>query len=449
MPSAWKCAKVTPVHKSGSINDEANYRPISILPVMSKILEKVIYDQLKNYLEENNLLSNQQFGYRAGRSTEIAATLFLDDIRREIESGKMVGAVFMDLSRAFDTISHATLMDKLRSYGLNGLEHSWFNNYISQRTQAVYIDGEYSPEYLVTTGVPQGSLLGPLLFVIYFNDFPDCLTHSKVIMYADDTVIYVAHKDLKVIETTLNQDFVEIADYLNTSELIINLKKGKTECMLFATSKKLSKIEGTLTVKYGDHIINNTSCYEYLGNSIDPSITMNMNFKKRYKKASSRIRLLGKVRHYLTIEAAEKVYNTMIAPLLTYCCIVKLPLSTTQVASLKSIEDRASKILYGKSVMKEVSSISRLRNIRACSIVHKCLRKDICTPMRDYFVINEHNLNTRNKNLLIKLPKIKLELGRQTFLYSGAKLFNDLPITCRKEQDFGLFKELLKSCGFN
>ena len=118
--------------------------------------------------------------------------------------------------------------------------------------------------------------------------------------------------------------------------------------------------------KYGDHVINSTTCYEYLGNFIDPSITLNMNFDKRYKNASSRIRLLGKVHKYLTVEASEKVYNTIIALLLTYCCIVKLPLYGTQATSLQSIEDRASKIVYGKSKMREVPSISRMRNIKAC-----------------------------------------------------------------------------------
>ncbi len=149
-------------------------------------------------------------------------------------------------------------------------------------------------------------------------------------------------------------------------------------------------------------------------NLIDPSINLNKNFDRRYKKASSRIQLLRKVHKF---EAVEKVYNAMIAPLLTYCCFVKLPLSRTQKASLKSIEARASKIVYGKSEMKKVQSVSQQRNIKACSIVHKCLSKNICTPMKNYFEINKHDMCTRNQNLLIKLPKLKLELGRQTFLY--------------------------------
>ena len=132
-PTNWKVARVTPIYKSGCANDEANYRPISVLPILSRILEKAVYNQLKEYLEENNLLSQQQFGYRSKRSTETAAVLFLDDIRKNMKKGKLVGAVFMDLSRTFDTISHATLMTKLNAHGISGEEIWWLNDYLFNR----------------------------------------------------------------------------------------------------------------------------------------------------------------------------------------------------------------------------------------------------------------------------------------------------------------------------
>ena len=185
------------------------------------------------YLESNKLISNFQFGYRSNRSTELATTLFLDNIRREVNNGKLVGAVFMDLSRAFDTISHSQLLTKLQAYGIRDNELEWFTDYMFERTQLVELNGSRSSEESVFTGVPQGSILGPLLFIVFFNDFVDCLKHSQVVKYADDTVIYFANKDITMIESYLNKDFEQIARFLDDNELIMNLKKGKTETILF------------------------------------------------------------------------------------------------------------------------------------------------------------------------------------------------------------------------
>ena len=203
VPTSWKKAKVIPVFKSGSVEDVSNYRPISVLPILSKIMERVVFTQLSEYLETNKLLTNCQFGYRYKRSTECAATLFVDNIRREVDKGNLVGAVFMDLSKAFDTVGHATLIEKLRRYGINESELSWFTDYLFNRSQVVEIDQSQSDPYPLLSGVPQGSILGPLLFLIYFNDLLDCLTEAKI-MCADDTVVYFSSKK---IESVLNSEF--------------------------------------------------------------------------------------------------------------------------------------------------------------------------------------------------------------------------------------------------
>ena len=148
-------------------------------------------------------------------------------------------------------------------------------------------------------------------------------------MYADDTVVCFAHKDKAIIKDCLNKDFVNISKYLDKCELIINLKKSKAESMLFANSKKLCKIDSPLNIKYREVTINNTNSYEYLGNQIDQSVLLTINFEKRYRKASGRIRLLQTVRQYLTVEAAEEIFNMIIVPLLAYCCLLNLPLTKT------------------------------------------------------------------------------------------------------------------------
>ena len=168
IPDDWKTAKVIPIFKSGTRTDPGNYRPISVLPALSKILERAVHSQLIDYLEKFNLITNCQYGYRKNRSTELATSLLLDDIRKKVDQGYMVGAIFIDLSKAFDTIGHGILLSKLPSYGIENTELAWFTDYLFGRRQFVSYDNEVSAGNPVTCGVPQGSILGPLLV---FNKF--------------------------------------------------------------------------------------------------------------------------------------------------------------------------------------------------------------------------------------------------------------------------------------
>ena len=199
IPQAWKVARITPLYKSGLSTNIDNYRPISVLPVVSKIFERLIHSQLADFLEKNKLLYEYQFGFRSNRSTESAVTYLTDNIQREIDKGKLVGAVFLDLSKAFDTVSHAVLISKLPSYGISGKPLELLSNYLFHRSQVVQYANIISNPTSVNRGVPQGSILGPLLFLLVINDFQDYLSHSRVIKYADDAIIYVSHRDRKTL----------------------------------------------------------------------------------------------------------------------------------------------------------------------------------------------------------------------------------------------------------
>ena len=227
VPSLWKSAKICPIFKSGKSELVENYRPISVLPVLSKILEKTVHQQLYSFLETNSLLNDCQFGYRKRRSTKLATALFCDKIRREIENGLLVGCVYLDLSKAFDTIGHSVLLEKLILYGVCGPELAWFTDYLFNRTQLVEINNAVSDESAIMSGVPQGSILGPLLFIVFFDDFKDNLVNCDVTQYADDTVIMFAHKDVEIVEKVLNSDMNHISRYCTENELLLNLKKGE------------------------------------------------------------------------------------------------------------------------------------------------------------------------------------------------------------------------------
>ena len=270
------------------------------------------------YLENNSLLNEHQFGFRKRRSTELTSALFTDKIKKKVNEGKLVGCVFIDLSKAFDTLSHAKLITKLRSYGILNKELDWFEDYLFDRTQYVQWCTSLSKAGKVHCGVPQGSIIGPLLFMLFYNDFPSCLIHLEVIVYADDTVIFVPGKDLAIIEARLSADMQRIHEWCTDNELILNLLKGKTGSMLFGTSKRL-----VMNVTFRDKNINFTR-YKYLGCIIEPNLSMGSNFESSYKKASSRLRLLHKLRPYLTADACATLYKSMVVPVLTYCGFLHL-----------------------------------------------------------------------------------------------------------------------------
>ena len=191
-------------------------------------MEKGIYSQLTVYLEKNNLLSSRQFGFRKGKSTELAATLFFDDVHRAMDRGELTGTIFIDLSKAFDTVSHSVLLIKLSAYGICGREKELFSEHLFNRRQYVQYNSSIATSKSVYTGVPQVSILGPLLFILPYNDAEQQLIRCKIITYADDRIIHFHDKDIRIIENGLNREFNYISDWLRENELILNLKKDKT-----------------------------------------------------------------------------------------------------------------------------------------------------------------------------------------------------------------------------
>ena len=217
----------------------------------SKILERAVHKQIIDHLETNDLLSKTQFGYRKNRSIELATILLSDNIRRAVDEGHLAGVLYVDLSKVFHTLSHSALLEKLKRFGITGDSHNWFTDYLFNRKQFCVVKNCKSKLLNMTCGVPQGSILGPLLFLMFFNDFEKCLKRSQSLNFADDTVVYIHGKTKDIAESQLNEDqLVKIimSTYFKTNQLIINLNKGKTETMIFGTSSRLSKCGKKLTL---------------------------------------------------------------------------------------------------------------------------------------------------------------------------------------------------------
>ena len=239
-------------------------------------------------------------------------------------------------------------------------------------------------EISLSNGVPQGSILGPLLFLIFFNDITECVQNAEIIKYADDTVLFFPAKDLRTIEVNLSHDIERIATWFEENELIINLKKGKSEVMLFGTSQKLSKLRDTLQISYRGSCINVTSHYKYLGVDIDSTLNLNSHFDRTYKKATGRLKLLGKLRGQLDEKSAKAIYTSMIVPTVTYNCILQGSLTVNQKHKLSSIVNRAKSIIQDNQ-QRDVSlpSLENETKKQTCFFVKKCLDGVICDEFKD------------------------------------------------------------------
>ena len=227
-PDKLKYAKVIPIHSKGSQTDPSNYRPISLLSVFSKILENLMFKRLYNYLDSTNIFYPLQFGFRQNHSTNHALISMTESIRNTIDNGKFGCGVFIDLKKAFDTVNHSILITKMEHYGIRGIALDWFywfTSYLSNRMQYVSINGYISEYRHISCGVPQGSVLGPLLFLLYINDLPNVSKHLSFYLFADDMNIYFEANDLLTLQKVMNRELRHVKKWLDANKLALNIDK--------------------------------------------------------------------------------------------------------------------------------------------------------------------------------------------------------------------------------
>ena len=371
-------------------------------------------------------------------------TFFSDAIRQAMDTGMMTGAVFVDLSKAFDTVDHARLLSKLPIYGILNRDLKWFESYLFNRNHFVSFHGVPSEVCSITCGVPQGSILGPLLFVLLINDLEFQLKYSQIILYADDAVIYFADKDISIIQERLNADLQCISNWFSDNNLIVNLKKSKTECVLFGTHKKTVRSENFVIKMNGTQITESHS-YEYLGVIMDKNLNYLEHLNKIQKKAASRVRLLSRIRHNIGPYTAETIYKMMILPVMLYCSNIFIDLPNCHKLKFEDIQNRAMQIVYGSINSTEWPSINEIRNRNCVHEVFKCLHGLAPMPLQKRFTRVSHSQNTRGNNVNLSLPKVKTEAGRKRFAYQGTNIINKLPNDLKTEQSLLRFKNTCKS----
>ena len=317
-PSVLKTAKVVPVFKKDSKLNYSNYRPISLLSNIEKILEKLMYKRLYAFLDYNNIIYDLQFGFRQQYFTSHALINITENIRKALDDGNIGCGVFVDLQKAFDTVDHQILLAKLNHYGIRGVSNDWFKSYLPNRNQYVSIHGYESGLAAINCGVPQGSVLGPLLFLLYINDLNQAIKFCKVHHFADDTNLLCLSNSIKKLSKLVNADLKHLLNWLNANKISLNVKK--TEMIIFKSKQK--KLEGDLKIKLCGKRLYPTESVKYLGVKIDANLTWQHHVNDLSTKLNRANALLFKMRKYVSLKILRSIYFAIFDSYLSYCCLV-------------------------------------------------------------------------------------------------------------------------------
>ena len=306
-PSKLRSAKVIALFKKGNSELASNYRPISLLPLFSKVFERIMYNKLYTFLTANNILYPLQFGFQKDRAIDHALIGMTEMIRLTLDNKRFGCGIFVDLQKAFDTVNHNILIAKLEHYGVRGNVLQWFKSYLYDRDQYVSINGTSSTPLRVTSGVPQGSVLGPLLFLIFINDMPNASKKLKFYIFADDTSIYYESETLNEMITRVNKELKLVKKWLNANKLFLNI--DKTNYVTFHSTQ--IKIPPDVRIKIGNKILKRAKYFKFLGILLDEYLNRKHHITELSKKLSRACGILFKIRNFLPSNLLIDVYNSL------------------------------------------------------------------------------------------------------------------------------------------
>ena len=433
LPDDWKSANVTAIYKKGSRHIAGNYRPVSLTSIACKMLESIIREQVITYMKRNKLFSSKQFGFLGGRSTTLQLLRVMDEWISILDRGGAVDVIYFDFMKAFDKVSHSRLLMKLESNGIGGPLLTWIKAFLSGRKQRVVVNGAHSEWVEVTSGVPQGSVLGPLLFVVFINDLPDVVDeNSSLYMFADDTKLF-REISSAVDNMTLQNDITSMDDWSDEWRMFYH--PGK--CHVLKLGSKAPNLHELFQPSYelGGQVLDLVNSEKDLGVTIDVDLSFEKHVTEKVNKANSIVGLIRRSFTCLDKNTFLDLYKALVRPHLEYANQVWSPKLVRHINMLENVQDRATKLIPG---LKAKTYEERLAKLKLPTLAYRRLRGDlievykILTEKYDSdvcqgFIKLRGESTTRGNSLKIFKGRPKLDIGLYSFPHRVVDIWNKLP----------------------
>jgi len=452
VPSKLKIAKVIPAYKKGEKNNPGNYRPISLLSIFDKLLEKLMYNRIIAFLDKHNILYKFQYGFRRCHSTSLALIEMLDNVYTNLDTGNVTVAVYLDLQKAFDTVDHSILLYKLQMYGIRGIVLDWFQDYLTDRQQVVTIANNVSDLGSITCGVPQGSVLGPLLFLLYVNDIQNCAPDCSIKLFADDTNIFVTGKSVKEAVDKANNSLLLLSNWFAVNKLSLSI--DKTSYSIFG--KNVNKNHNHI-LRLCNMDIKEVTCCKYLGIYVDNHLVWKNHIDYVYTKILKFVSIFYKLRENLNSRILQMIYFSFIYPQILYGIEIYANTNKSAIKRLMVLNNKVLRILQHQRIRVHNVELYRnyntlpipeLHNYQLLILVHKFLYYNEKLPpaFNNYFTLNYnvHNYNTRKSNEL-HLQSLQTTVGKKIIKFKASQLWNQLPNEIKEIKSQNLFKSKLKN----
>jgi hypothetical protein len=443
VPAQWKTALVSPIFKKGDKHNPANYRPVSLTAVCCKMLEHVVAKALLNHLESHKILTDNQHGFRHERSCETQLILFVDELLRNMVNGKQTDAVVMDFSKAFDMVPHYSLLVKLQNYGIGNQGLKWIESFLADRTQRVVVDGQKSDPAPVTSGVPQGSVLGPILFLVYINDMPECIT-SNCRLFADDTIVY-REVNCDADALLLQQDL----DALQHWEKKWGMSFNPTKCNTINITRKKKPLTTTYNLK--DEALENVKVASYLGVQISADLSWHNQVAKVAAKGNKSLGFIRRNIRTSSKPTKSLAYHTLVRPVLEYASGVWSPHQHHLIHSIEMVQRRAARYVcgtYGRtesvtSMLSELKweTLEQRRTKAIATTGYKIVNNLVAIPSTQ--LIPAHQ-STRGNPLKFRQISTRTNYYKYSFFPTLITTWNSLPPDLALSKNLDSFKDGLQ-----